>query len=89
MNAFKDIGFYPKNLVIRHDFNFIGTISRGLRVNSMRSVKMIMEYILEDLATMDYYNLMMLELPMLLTKKIDVKNFFKVEEDEDADVEAE
>jgi len=28
---------------------------------------MIMEYILEDLATMDYYNLMMLELPQLLS----------------------
>jgi len=36
-------------------------------MNSMRSVKMIMEYILEDLATMDYYNLMMLELPQLLS----------------------
>jgi len=86
MKAFKDIGFYQINLVIRHDFNFIGTISRGLEMGSMRSVKMIMEFILEDLATMDYYNLMMLELPMLIaTKKIDVKNFFKIEEDEDED----
>ena len=66
MNAFKAIGFFPKNLVIRFDFNFIGTLSRGLSMKSMRSVKLITEYILEDLASMDYYNLMMLELPMLM-----------------------
>lgn len=35
-------------------------------MSSMRSVKLITEFILEDLATMDYYNLMMLELPMLM-----------------------
>ena len=84
--AFKNIGFYPKSLVIRFDFNFIGTLSRGLSMNSMRSVKLITEYILEDLANMDYYNLMMLELPMLMeTQQIDVKNFFKLEEDDDVE----
>jgi hypothetical protein len=83
MDAFKAIDFYPKNLVIRYDFNFIGTLTRGLTMNSMRSVKIITEYILEDLASMDYYDIMMLELPMLIeTQKIDVKNFFKQEEDE-------
>jgi len=78
MNAFKAIGFYPKNLVIRFDFNFIGTLSRGLEMKSMRSVKLITEHILEDIYNMDYYNLVMLELPRLMeTQQIDVKNFFK------------
>ena len=55
-------------------------------MNSMRSVKIIMEYILEDVATNDYYDLMMLELPKLLEiKEIDVKNFFKNEEVDDDD----
>ena len=63
IQAFKDIGFYPKNLIIRHDFNYVGTISRGLKMNSMRSVKIIMDFILEDLYTADYYNLFMMELP--------------------------
>jgi len=45
-----------------------------------------MEYILEDVATNDYYDLMMLELPKLLEiKEIDVKNFFKNEEVDDDD----
>lgn len=42
-----------------------------------------MEYILEDLYTIDYYNLIMLELPKLLeAKEIDVKEFFKASEEQ-------
>ena len=52
-------------------------------MNSMRSVKIIMDYILEDLYTADYYNLLMMELPKLLeAKDIDIKNFFKKEEED-------
>lgn len=52
-------------------------------MSSKRSVKIIMDYILEDLYTADYYNLFMMELPKLLeAKDIDIKNFFKKEEED-------
>ena len=50
-------------------------------MNSMRSVKVLMEYILQDLYSNIYYDIIMLELPQLLVnKEIDLKEFFKKEE---------
>ena len=45
LEAMKDIGFYPKNLIINHDFNFIGTIFRGIEIKPKKSVRLLIHYL--------------------------------------------
>jgi len=32
LEAMKEVGFYPLNQIIKHDFNMVGTIYRGIRL---------------------------------------------------------
>jgi len=45
LEALKDIGFYPKNQIINHDFNFIGTIYRGIETKAKKSVKLLIHHL--------------------------------------------
>ena len=45
LEAMKDIGFYPKNLIINHDFNFIGTIFRGIEIKAKKSVRLLIHHL--------------------------------------------
>jgi len=46
--AFKQLNFFPKNLMIHHDFNFDTLLNRGLQMNSLKSIKLIINYIFEE-----------------------------------------
>ena len=67
----------------------VGTIYRGIQNQARKSVKILLEHILENISTQDYYKLLMLDLPEILEEKvIDVTKFFEnevkeVHEDED------
>jgi len=65
--VFQDITFYPKNQVIQHDFNFDGTLYRGLKFKSIKSVKILLQYIFNKSSSNEYYELVMLDLFEILT----------------------
>ena len=46
--ALRDIGFYPKNQVVKTDLNFTSTINRGLQLNALKSVDILLGSILEE-----------------------------------------
>ena len=78
--ALRDISFYPKNQVIKTDLNFTSTINRGLKLNAKKSVDILLDYILEELRTLDYYHLIMLDLPIILESGTSrINSFFKNE----------
>ena len=75
--AFKEIKFYPKNQVIKFDFNFDTTISMGLRMQSIKSVVMLLNFIMEEINTQEYVELIMLDLHEIFEAKIvNLNKFF-------------
>jgi len=53
--AFIELNFYPKNMIINHDFNFDTTLNRGLKLNSLKSVKYLLNYLFEHRCIQNYY----------------------------------
>lgn len=75
--AFKEIKFYPKNQVIKYDFNFDTTISMGLRMQSIKSVVILLNFIMEEINTQEYVDLIMLDLHQIFEAKIiNLNQFF-------------
>jgi len=52
--AFKELNFFPKNMVIHYDFNFDTALNRGLEMNSLKSVNLLIKFIFEERHTSHY-----------------------------------
>ena len=50
----KEVGFYRQILMIQQDLSFIGTIHRGIRNKAIRSIKYLIDYILEQINEEEY-----------------------------------
>ena len=75
--AFQEIKFYPKNQVIKYDFNFDTTINMGLRMQSIKSVTLLLNFIIDEINTLEYYDLIMLDLHEIFEAKIiNLNSFF-------------
>jgi len=62
--------------VIKYDFNFNTTIFRGILLNAHKSINLLMNYIFDEQNTIDYYNMIMLDLPEVLEVKVINLNYF-------------
>ena len=84
--ALRDIGFYPKNQIVKTDLNYQSTINRGLQLNALKSVDILLGSILEEQKTLDYYDLIMLDLPSILENGTPrINSFFRLEGMEQGD----
>ena len=62
--------------MIKYDFNFNTTIFRGILLNAHKSINLLMNYIFDEQNTIDYYNMIMLDLPEVLEVKVINLNYF-------------
>jgi hypothetical protein len=75
--AFIKLNFFPKNMILHHDFNFDTHLNRGLQMNSLKSIKLLLNQILEERNTINYRDIIMLDLPELLeSQKLNLDKFF-------------
>ena len=74
--ALQDVAFYPKLKILNHDFNFYSTIYRALESTSFQSIQLLMNFLSEYENTMDYHDLMMLDLAEILEKSPNDMYFF-------------
>ena len=81
MRAFKSVGVYPKNNIIKSDFNLDSTIYRGILLNAHKSINLLINYIFDELNSIEYYNMIMLDLPEIFeVKVININAFFQLSE---------
>ena len=78
--SFKDIEFYPKQMMVNFDFNFNTTIYRGLKMKSNQSVKYLLDYLFDEINHINYYKLIMLDLHELMSSKINSRFTYFFEE---------
>ena len=75
--TFKKVGFVKDNLITTLDFNLKSTIERGIEMNSIKSVKLILNYIFKKINSQDYNDVIMMDLPKILgQKKLQINEFF-------------
>lgn len=79
-----EIGFFPSIKLMQFDFNFRTSIERALQNNSVKALKLILDYFFKNVNTIDdYYPLIMSDLAALLeNKQINVNNFFQIASNE-------
>ena len=53
-DALRETKFYPKQLMVQIDLNFMGTIGRAFYLVSYQSVKMLLEKNIEEIGTIEY-----------------------------------
>lgn len=70
IEAFKSVGLYPKNMIVKSDFNMDSTIYRGILLNAHKSINLLISYIFDELNSIDYYNVIMLDLPEIFETKV-------------------
>jgi len=74
-----------KNMLIRHDFNLNGTINRALELNATKSIKIILEYIIEHGNSSIYNKFILLDIiPIIQRRNFEINLFFSRSEMETA-----
>ena len=77
--TFREIEFFPTIKLFQFDFNFRGSIERALEINSVKSLKTLVDFFFEEINSQDYYPLIMNDLALILdSKQIEINNFFEV-----------
>ena len=75
----KRADFNPENLIIQIDLNFMGILERAFKLNSHRSIKMILNQILIVQDAHKYRQLLMYDLPIIMENKyIRIDEFFNI-----------
>ena len=59
-------GFYRNCLKIQQDVNFDGTIKKAIETNSYPTLKLVLEYLFQELNTIEYQSILMFNLPLIL-----------------------
>lgn len=82
--SFQDVNFYPKLMMINFDFNLNTTIYRGLKMKSMQSIKYLLDYLFDEVNSVNYNRLIMLDLHEIMASKINSSflNFFEESSEE-------
>lgn len=63
--------------MLQRDLNFVGTIERALEQNSIKSLMVILHYIMDHINTPAYRELIMHDLPAILSsRKLMINEFF-------------
>ena len=71
------INFVDQTLLIRHDLNMNGTIGRAFELNATKSIKVLLEYIIEHENNHEYSNLIMLDIiPIIERRNFEINLFF-------------
>lgn len=81
--TFISIDFYPKSLIIQIDLNFVSTIERAIAYISYKSLKLMLEEILQTICHPDYQPLLMYDLPNIMeSKQVQINEFFQLNKSE-------
>jgi len=69
--------FVPEKAIVNIDFNYQTSISRGINMNTLDSVRILTEYMVNYKASNIYNDKVMLDLKYILAKKINILSFFR------------
>jgi hypothetical protein len=64
--TFKELELYQNNQILQRDFNFVGTIERGIKLNAIKSLRLLLSHIFTNINTFEYTKPIMLDLPCIL-----------------------
>ena len=76
--AFRQLKFLAPALLISQDYNYVSTLERGLVLNAVLSVKILLRHVLQEVNTTAYARYIMLDLPCILSqKKLNINEYFE------------
>ena len=75
--------FYPKLLIIQVDLNFVSTVERAINYIAYKSLKLLLEEVLQTICSSDYQPLLMYDLPNIMeSKQVQINEFFQLNKSE-------
>lgn len=73
----QEVNFTEQIRIISHDFNLNGTIARALELNASKSIKALLEYILEHENKQIYNTIIMMDLHQIIeARNLDITLFY-------------
>jgi len=67
----------PERAIVNLDFNYQTSISRGINMNTLDSVRILVKYMINYKTSNIYNDKVMLDLKSILNKKINILDFFR------------